>query len=831
MHDKILLDVRHSIRMLVRKPSFAAVIVLSLALGIGANTTMFSVLEGVLLRPLPFPDAERLVSLWTTTENGERANTAYPDYREIRDQNRSFDAVAAYTRRPVNVTGKQDPERVRALVVSPEFLSVLGVQPALGRDFIAKEGELGASPVVMISNGMWRRSFSSDSHIVGRDINLDGQPYTVIGVLPADFWFLDLTDQLLLPLRVSPGSNNRSNHFLNMIARLRPGVSHASAAADLISISNTIQEETHANAGVGFHLASLHAEVVENVRIALFVLMGAVGFVLLIACGNLASLLLAHAITREREIAIRSALGATPRFLLRQFLTESVLLSLLGGAVGLFCAYFTTKLVRLLSPGTLPRSGQIKVDLGVLLFALGAALVTAIAFGIVPVAHFLKKNVNDSLKESGHSSAGTKRQYGLRIGLVVSEVALALVLLVGSGLMIKSLHLLRTVNSGFDDTNVLIFNINLPQDKYADPDLLQDYPFPEATIKANVFLQQAVDRIREIRGVLAVGSISTLPVSGISWDKVVTLYDRPLPSSVEQLPPMEYRPVVGDYFRALGIRLISGRTFTVHDNLKSQLVAVVNQEFMRGYMKGENPIGKLLSVNPPIELLPPSIRQGNYPKQQQKFTIVGVVGDARYASLQREAGPMVYVPYAQNAEGTLSMWFAVRTAGDPSSVVSAVRREIATIDKDLPLGPMSTMEDVVTSQIGRPRIEMFVLTVFGGLALVLAGLGVYGLMSYVVARRTREIGIRMALGARLTDVMCMVMRQGFALIALGLTFGFAGAMTLTRLMKAMIYGIGATDAEVLIVTCLVLTFIALVATYFPAQRAARIDPQSALRNE
>lgn len=829
--DTLLRDFQHSIRMLVKNPAYTLVILLTLALGIGANTAMFSVVNTLLLQPLPFEDSGNLISVWTTSKRGERTNTAYPDYREIRDQNRSFEAIAAYTRRPINVTGKQDPERLRALVVSPEFLSILRIQPALGRNFQAKDGEWGAPHVVVISDQLWRRSFGADPQVIGRDISLDGQPYSIIGVLPANFWFMDLTDQMMVPLTVSPGFNNRGNHNLTMIARLRPGVSRETAASDLTSIANAIGEKVLANKGVGFNLSSLQQEVVGNIRAAILVLMAAVGFVLLIACGNLASLLMARAIVRQKETAIRRALGATPGLLLRQFLTESVVLALLGGAFGVLLAFLTTRLIRVISPSTLPRAAQVHIDPAVLLFAVAASLVTGIVFGIIPVIHSSKVNVNETLKEGSHGSGEGKGQYRVRASLVVTEVALALVLLAGAGLMIRSLHLLRGVDSGFDETNVLIFQVNLPQEKYTNPDLMKGYPFPAATQKAAVFLQEATDRISQIPGVRAVGVTSNVPVSGLSWDKVVTFYDRPLPASVEQLPPIEYRPIVGDYFRAMGIRLISGRVFDAHDNQDSRLVCIVNQELVRRYMNGENPIGKQLSVNPPISLLPPSLRADDYPKEQQKFTIIGVVGNARYSTLQREAGPMVYAPYVQNAEAMLTMWFTIRTDRDPMSFVSPVRRQMADLDSELPLGAMTTMEEVVTDEIGRPRIEMFVLSAFGGLALLLAGVGVYGVMSYSIAQRTREIGIRMALGARLKDVMNMVMRQGIILIAVGLIIGFAGAMMLTKMMKSMIYGIGVTDPTVFVTTCALLVFAALMATYFPARRATKIDPQIALRNE
>ena len=826
----LLRDLRYSLRMLVKNPAFAFVIVCTLALGIGANTAMFSIVNTILLQNLPFKNAERLVSIWSATRPGQRAGTALPDYREVRRRSHSFEALAAYTRRAVNVTGKQDPERLRILLVSPEFLSVLGIQPRLGRDFLPQEGEWGAPHVAIITDRMWRRSFAADPGVLGRSIHLDGEAYSIIGILPPDFWFLDLNDQLLAPLSVPPAFDNRGNHFLSLIGRLRPDVTRDNAAADLAAAANAINQEFALNNAVGFDLGFLREDVVQNVRTALLVLMAAIGLVLLIACGNLASLLLARAVARRKETAIRRALGASTGVLFRQFMMESILLAGMGGMAGVFLAYFSVRLIRLLSPSTLPRATQIHIDAPVLLFTFGVSLLTGLIFAGIPVLQASRVNVNETLKAGGHSSRATG-QYHARAALVVAEVALAMLLLAGAGLMIRSLHLLRAVDSGFDENNVLIFGVNLPEDTYLDAELSKGFPFPAATERASLFLQQAMDRIAQLNGVRAVGATTTLPLSGVSWDKVVTFFDRPLPSSVEKLPPIEYRPVAGDYFRAMGIRLIQGRVFDAHDNLQSRPVTVVNQELVRRYMNGQNPLGKVLAVNPPRALLPRSAVAADYPQEPEKFTIVGVVGDARYASLVQQAGPMVYVPYSQNAEAMLSISFAVRTDADPMAIEAAVRRQMAEIDKDLPLGPMATMEQEVSDEIGRPRIEMFVLSIFSGLALLLSGVGVYGVISYSVAQRTQEIGIRMALGARLIDVTRMVLGQGMLLVFLGLAIGLTGALVLTRLMKSMVYGTGMNDTPVFLISGLVLAFTALVAIYFPARRATRINPQSALRTE
>jgi putative ABC transport system permease protein len=822
-------DLKYCLRILRKNPGFSLVAVMTLALGIGANAAMFAIANTVLLQPLPFQDSAQLVSVWTTDKKGERMATAVPDFRLLREQNRTLEGLAGFYRRPVNITGNQEPERARVLFVSPDFFTVLRIQPAIGRAFSAKEEEPGSNHVVILSDGMWRRDFAARPDVVGQTINIDGMPHSIIGVLPQDFWFADLGTELIVPASFAQGDllNNRSNHILNMVGRLRPGVTASSAATDLANIGSDIGEQFLSNKGMSFDLLSLQEQLVGSVRTSVLVLMIAVAFVLLIACANLANILMVRSVARQKETAVRSALGATYTRLLRQHLTESILLSAMGGMLGLLLAYLTIRSVRLISPATLPRASQIHLDPWVLVFALVISVLTGIIFGLIPVVHAWKINVNETLKEGGKASGAGGGYRLVRSGLVVTEVAAALVLLAGAGLTLTSLHMLKRIDLGFDPTRVLVFNVSLPSGKYLNQEFMRQYPMPAATEKAAIFLQEAVNQIGTVPGVTSAGAVSLLPISGVSWGKVVTFYDRPLPPTLDGLPPIEYRVVVGDYFKAMGIRLVHGRVLDEHDTERTALVAVVNEEFVHRYMEDKDAVGKPISVNPPASLAPGFTPPG-FP---QKFTIVGVVSNARNNSPDQQADPAVYVPYAQNAESNLTMSFAIRTDRDPFVVLGTVRRRMYELDANLPLAAIDTMEQRLDDTIGRPQLAASVLGAFGGLALLLAGLGVYGVMSYSVAQRTREIGIRMALGARLMDVMRMILREGLLLTLAGLAIGFAGAIALARLMKSMIFGISSTDPMVFTAIAVLLFLTAFIATYFPARRASKVDPQVALRDQ
>lgn len=827
--EQFFQDLKYCFRILRKSPGFSVVAVVTLALGIGANAAMFAIVNTVLLQPLPFQDSAQLVSVWTKDKKGARMATDVPDFRLLREQDRTLGGLAAYYQRPVNITGNQEPERARVLFVSPDFFTVLHIQPAIGRVFYTKEEEPGFNHVVILSDGMWRRDFAASPNVVGQTINIDGQPHTIIGVLRQDFWFADIGTELIIPASFAQGDllNNRSNHFMNMVGRLRPGVPASAATTDLENIGQDIGQKFLSNKGMSFGLQPLQEQLVGSVRTSVLVLMIAVAFVLLIACANLANILMVRSVTRQKETAVRSALGATYSRLLRQHLTESILLAAMGGILGIFLAYLTIWSVRRISPATLPRAGQIHLDLWVLIFALMISVLTGIIFGLIPVLHAWKINVNDTLKEGGKGSSASGGYRLVRSGLVVTEVAVALVLLAGAGLTLTSLHMLKRIDLGFDATRVLVFNVSLPRGKYLNGEFMRQYPMPAATEKAAVFLQEAVNQIRTVPGVTSVGAVSLLPISGNSWGKVVTFYDRPLPPTLDGLPPIEYRVVVGDYFKAMGIRLVHGRVPDEHDREQTALVAVVNEQFAHRYMEDKDVIGKPISVNPPASLAPGFTPPG-FP---QKFTIVGVVGNARNNSPDQEADPAVYVPYAQNAESNLTMSFAIRTDRDPFAVLGTVRRRIYDLDANLPLAAIDTMEQRLADTIGRPQLEACVLGAFGGLALLLAGLGVYGVMSYSVAQRTREIGIRMALGARFLDVIGMILREGLLLTFAGLAIGFVGAVALARLMKSMIFGISSTDPLVFTEIAVLLFLTAFMATYFPARRASRVDPQVVLRDQ
>ena len=834
-------DVRFALRLMGRSPGFSAVILATLAIGIGANTVMFSVVNTLLLRPLPYHDSSRLLFIQTVQASRREAGgvTSPPDFYEYRAKNRTLDHFDAFYTRPFNLTGGQDPERVTTLIVSPGFFSALGLQPALGRGFVSADEQWGAHRVLILSDGLWRRRFGADPHVVGQPLTVNGEPYVIVGVLPGTFSFFGIDAQMVVPMAFAPDDNlnSHSNNFLRMIGRMKPGVTREQVATDLNVLSDAIIAGQHVNAGTAIDVMPLRDALVSGVRQAVLVLLGAVGFVLLIACANLANLLLARGAVRRREIAVRLAMGATRARLLRQFLTESALLSVAGAVAGLALAFLSVDALNALSQRVLPRSEDIHIDLAVLVFTFGVALVTAILFGLAPALQGVAADITDDLKDGSRTASDGKSRHRLRTALIVAEVALSLVLLVGAGLMVKSVYRLLHVHAGFETDGVVTMQINLPPQKYVD--LALDRRLSPLAYERSVrFFQDTIDRVRSIRGVRAAGAINGLPLAGEVWGKNIVFYDRPLPADVSGLPPIQYRVVAGDYFRALGIKIRSGRAFTDRDTREAPKVVIVNRELVRRYWNDQDPIGKVVSVNPPLEILPKSLveealRAARIPPDYKpdRFTVVGVADDVRYGGLDRVALPLVYAPYAQASEGTTNMFLTVLTDGEPLSVVGAIREQVRQVDRDQPVASIQTMEARVAASVSQPRVQMNVLGTFAGLAILLAAVGIYGVMSYAVAQRTHEIGIRMALGAGRREVLGLVLRQGFTMISIGVALGLVGAMLMTRVMRTLLFGVSTTDPAVFAAIVVLLSATACFASYVPARRATRVDPLVALRDE
>ncbi|HSE38021.1 MAG TPA: ABC transporter permease [Blastocatellia bacterium] len=806
-------DVRYGIRMLVKNPGFTIVAVLALTLGIGADSAIFSVVNAVLLRPLPYDESERLVFLSERSQVLEGMSIAYPNFLDWRTQNNAFESIGVYRRQSYNLTGSGEPERLVAGQVSADLFTVLRVNATQGRVFTNDEDQPGATPVVVLSHGLWQRRLGGDSGIIGQNLTLDGRGFTVIGIMPPGFLFPSRAE-LWTPVGLQakdPGWESRGNHpGLYAMARLKPGITVEQARDDMeIVAANLEKQYPDSNTGNRATITPALENIVRDIRSALLVLLSAVGFVLLIACANVANLLLARATNRQKELAIRTALGASRTRIIRQLLTESMLLSFAGGALGLLLAQAGVKLIVAISPNSIPRAAEIGLDRRVLVFTIAVSVLTGIIFGLAPALQASKPDLNETLKEAGRGSTG--RRHILRGALVVSEVALTMVLLIGAGLMIRSFYHLQRVDPGFVADNLLTFNVALPAKKY-----------PEGQQRVN-FYQQLLHNLRALPGVESVGMATGLPLGNNGWQSGFWIEGRPEPPQ-GQRPLTEVAFVSPGYIDTMKMTLLNGRNFTEqdvkpstppdpqHPNFTPPTVTVIDEEFARRYWPDGNPVGEQISF------------------WGGKVTIVGVVRRVKMEGLSTDSNRVQsYYPYLQNPGGNMSI--VLRTAGDPTALSNVVRQQVLAIDPDQPIYGVQTMGEIWTDSIAPDRLLLMLLGTFAAVALILAGVGIYGVMAYSVTQRTHEIGIRMALGARQSNVLGMVIRQGMTLAVVGLAIGLGGAWLATRAMASLLFGVSATDPATFGAISLVLAGVALGACFVPALRATKVDPMIALRYE
>ena len=795
-------DLRFGARMLLKRPGFTAVAVLILALGIGANSAIFSVINGVILRPLDYADPDRLVVVWEKIKQTDQLELAPDDYFDYRDSAQFIEHLAASDRRNYNLTGGDDPVRIEGAAVTASLFPALGVAPALGRTFSPEEDRAGADPVVVLSYGLWQRRFGGDPKIIGRAISLSGAAHTVIGVMPASFQFPPpqaqsgvIRSELWTP-RLLETETGRNSHSLFVVGRLKPGVTMAQAKAGIETIAARRQQtrrDTHES--IGANTLPLGDQVARRIKPSLMALLGAVGIVLLIACANVANLLLLRAASQRKEIAIRAAMGAGRARLLRQLMIESLLLALLGGGAGLLIAYWGVDALLTLGGGVIPRADEVTVDARVLGFTLLISLLTGIIFGLIPALRASGLDLNEALRDGGRISTGGSNR--LRGALVVAEVALALVMLIGAGLLIKSFWRLQQVAPGFNAKNLLAMETSLASTRY-------DTPQSQAA-----FFKQALERINSLPGVQSAAIVNNPPLSSRRGVDGFLIEGRPEPRSRSETPLADYRSISPDYFRAMNIPISQGRAFTEADAADAPPVAIVNEAVVRRYWPNESPIGRRIKM------------------RDRWQTIVGVVGDVRQSGLDAEASTHVYMPFAQNPQGRMGL--VIRTSAEPMSLAAAVRNQIGAIDKDQPVYNVQTMERTVADSVSPRRLNMLLLGILAAVALALALTGIYAIIAYSVAQRTREIGVRIALGAQRRDVMRLVVGHGVSLALLGVAVGLALALGLTRFLSGLIYDVSATDPATFAAVVALLAIVALVACYIPARRATKVDPMIALR--
>jgi putative ABC transport system permease protein len=801
----ILQDLKFAVRMLLKSPGFTVVAILTLALGIGANTAIFSIVNAVLLRPLPFKNSSQLVVLRETYKIVGNVSVSYPDFLDWRQQSDSFAAMSVINNVNFNLSGVAQPESIDGYAVSPNFLALLDVRPVLGRDLLPSEERPGTAPVILLSYQLWQSHLGGDPGVIGRSITLDGRSFSIVGILPPTFRFLDTTD-VIVPIGVFAAdfTDRAQRGDMDVVGRLSPGVALSQAAVEMETITARLAAQyPQSNYGFGAHLESLRDAFSGDTRLAVLVLFGAVVFVLLIACVNVANLFLVRGAARAREIALRLAFGASRGRVIRQMLTESFVLAVCGGVLGIILgAWGISGLGYLLHANSLQTMG-VRMDLGVFLFAAAMIVLVSFAFGLIPALQATRPDLHETLKEGGRSATSTRGQHRLRGALAIAETALALVLLVGAGLMLKSLYHLIQVSPGFQPARVLYMEMDLRSDQYSkDPAILN-------------FWQQVLDRVRVIPGVQSAALGTVVPLTGNHRRSDITIEGLPIPAPGE-FPHPDRHTISSGYIATMGIPLLRGRNFSDADNETAPDVALVNSTLARRFFTDGDPIGKRFLWGQPG-------------KDEKWITIVGVVADTRLYGLDNPARLEVYSPYRQRPSADMSL--VVRSAVDPASLTSSIRAAVAAIDKDQPLFDIHTMQQLVDDSISTRRLTLVLLGIFSALAVILAAIGIYGVMAYSVALRTQEIGIRMALGAQQKDVLRLVLGQGARIAFFGVAIGLATAAALARLLSSLLFSVSASDPFTFATVAALLVAVALLACYIPARRALRVDPIIALRYE
>ncbi|HKY45568.1 MAG TPA: ABC transporter permease [Pyrinomonadaceae bacterium] len=808
--DSIFKDIRYGVRGLLKHPGFTGIVVITLALGIGASTAIFSVVDSVLLRRLPYRNAERIVAIQEVSPEGKRIQTTSGNFLDWRAQNTVFQHLSAIRQGPVNLALADQAERVELAQTNADFFDVFGVTPTYGRLFIPEDEQAGHQPVAVVSDSLWQRRFGADPSLVGKPITLDGNTYTIIGIAPPGFQYPDKTEVWLPPLQrvpeLFPGQDlqNRRMGYLTVVALLKPGVSVQQAAGEMETITGRLRQQYPDTNNKRFNrVVSMHDHLIGDTNKLLWLLLGAVTFVLLIACANVANLLLASGASRQKEMAIRSALGASRWRVMRQLFTESTILALTGGAVGLLIAYWGLTAITKLLPGDFPRLNEIHLDLRVLAFTFAASVLTGILFGLAPALQISRPDVQESIRESGRGLTGSLRKSRFRQALIIGEVALSVVLLAGAGLLFRSFMQLQSVDTGFVSQQVLTAKITVAGANYTEHSHFVR------------FYNQVLEKVRALPGVQDAGLINTLPL-----DKGPTtafrVDGRPV-TTPDKWPAANYRVVTPDYFRAMSIPVVQGRGYTERDNDDAPYVMMINQEVADSVFPGENPIGKRITF-------------GGFDNGQPRwFEIVGVVANVRSLELREEADSELYFSAYQDMWPRMSL--VVRSSVEPASLGAAVRNVVNEVDKTIPVSRVETMEHVVSASITQPRFNLFLLGLFSVVALLLSAAGIYGVTAYTVTQRTHELGIRLALGAQVSDVLKMILRQGMAVIGVGLMLGLVAAFGLMRLLRSLLFGVGENDPVTFVAITVVLFVVALLACYIPARRATKVDPLEALRAE